>query len=202
MADSYPEDFASEAEEGTEEEAAEDIAEEEEENNDVGPKANEPEQLPVKLHGYWEKCKIRDVHVLALEKEGTVASKAESQWQTHYRALVPAPNKTKILMLKSHIEQGFSRLPSYFFSNLLQFYGLELHHISPNSLVSIAGYTTLCEGNLGILPRVDLFQLFFCVRPNFEDDGFPHTCGTICSVPQSSKEYPFITPLDSARGWR
>jgi hypothetical protein len=61
--------------------------------------------------------------------------------------------------------------PSHFFTNLLQFYDLQLHHISPNSLVSIAGYAALCEGYLGVLPRVDLFQLFFCVRPNVEDDG-------------------------------
>jgi hypothetical protein len=65
-------------------------------------------------------------------------------------------------MLKSHVERGLSIPPSHFFSSLLQFYGLHLHHILPNSLVSIAGYVTLCEGYLGILPRVDLFQLFFC----------------------------------------
>jgi hypothetical protein len=57
-----------------------------------------------------------------------------------------------------------------FFSNLLQFYGLQLHHILPNSLVSIAGYAALWEGYLGILPIVDLFHLFFSVRPNVKDD--------------------------------
>jgi hypothetical protein len=105
-------------------------------------------------------------------------------------------------MLKSHVERGLSMPPSHFFSNLLKFYGLQLHHIAPNSLVSVAGYTALCEGYLGILPRVDLFQLFFSMRPNFEDDRFPQTYGTICFVPRRSKEYPFITLLDSAIGWR
>jgi hypothetical protein len=81
----------------------------------------------------------------ALKNEGTVAPKAESQWQTDQKALVPAPNKTEILMLKSHIERGLSMPPSHFFSNLLQFYGLELHHIAPNSLVSVADYAALCE---------------------------------------------------------
>jgi hypothetical protein len=133
MADSYQEDFASKTEDA-EERTAEEMAEEEDEN-DGGTEADEAEQLPVKLHGYWEKCKIKDAHVLALEIEGTVAPKAESQWRTPHKALVPAPNKTKILMLKSHTERGFSMPPSHFFSNLLQFYGLQLHHIAPNSLV-------------------------------------------------------------------
>jgi hypothetical protein len=92
--------------------------------------------------------------------------------------------------------------PSSFFTNLLKFYGLQLHHIAPNSLVSVAGYAALCEGFLGIHPRVDLFQLYFSVRANYEDDGFLRTCGTICFVPRRSKEYPFITPFDSAIGWR
>jgi hypothetical protein len=105
-------------------------------------------------------------------------------------------------MLKSHVERGLSMPPSLFFTNLLKFYGLQLHHISPNSLVSVAGYAALCEGYIGIRPRVDLFQLFFSVRANYEDDGSLRTCGTVCFLPRRSKEYPFIMPLDSAIGWR
>jgi hypothetical protein len=116
--------------------------------------------------------------------------------------LVLAPNSTEIVMLKSHVERGLSMPPSSFFMNLLKCYGLQLHHIAPNSLVSVAGNSALCEGFLGIHPRVDLFQLYFSVRANYEDDGFLRTCGTICFLPRRSKEYPFINPLDSAIGWR
>jgi hypothetical protein len=103
------------------------------------------------------KCHVKDAHVLALEREGTVAPKAESQWQTNHKALVPTQSKTEILILKSHIERGFNMPPSHFFSDLLKFYGLQLHHIAPNSLVSVADYVALCEGFLGILPWVELF---------------------------------------------
>jgi hypothetical protein len=173
----------------------------EEEEQDEGAEAEE-EQIPQNLHGYWKKCHVKDAHVQALENEGTVAPQAESHWRTDFKALVPAPNSTKIVMLKSHVERGLSMPPSSFFTNLLKFYGLQLHHIAPKSLVSIAGYAALCEGFLGFHPRVDLFQLFFSVRANHEDDGFLRTCRTICFLPRRSKEYPFITPLDSAIGWR
>jgi hypothetical protein len=169
MVDSYLEDIASKAKENAKDQTAEDMVEEEEQDGRAraeeteqggGFEAEEVEQTPVNLHGYWVKCHVKDAHVLALEKEGTVAPKVESQWRTYHKALVPAPNKTEIIIIKSHIERGLSMLPSHFFSNLLQFYGLQLHHIAPNSLVSVAGYAALCEGYLGILPRVDLFQLF------------------------------------------
>jgi hypothetical protein len=156
MADSYPEDIASKAEEDTGDKTAEEMAEEEEEHDDR-TEADEPEQLLIKLHGYWEKCQVKDDHVMALEKEVIMAPRVESQWRTHNKALVLAPNKTEVLMLKSHVERGFSMPTSHFFSNLLQFYGLQLHHIAPNSLVFVAGYAALCERYLRILPRVDLF---------------------------------------------
>jgi hypothetical protein len=137
-----------------------------------------------------------------MEGEGTVAPHAQSGWRTDLKALVPIPKPSEIVMLKSHVERGLSMPPSPFFTNLLKFYGLQLHHISPNSLVSVAGYATLCEGYLGIRPRVDLFQLFFSVWANYEDDRSLRTCGTVCFLPRRSKEYPFITPLDFAIGWR
>jgi hypothetical protein len=210
MADSYPEDITSEAKEEAEDHAVREMANEEENDGKAeeevakqgdGVEAEE-EQIPVNLHGYWVKCYVKDVHIQALENEGLVAPRAESQWRTDHKALVLAPNQTEILMLKSHVERGLSMPPSHFFSNLLKFYGLQLHHIAPNCLVSVAGYVALCEGYLRIRPRVDLFQLFFSVRPNYDNDRFPRTCGTICLLPRSSKEYPFITPLDSAVGWR
>jgi hypothetical protein len=162
MVDSYPEDITSEAEEEMAGLTAEEAAEKEidgraeEEEQDDGAEAEE-EQIPQNLHGYWVKCHVRDAHVQALENEGTVAPQVESHWRTDFKALVLAPNSTKIVMLKSHVERGLSMPPSPFFTNLLKFYGLQLHHIAPNSLVSVAGYAALCEGFLGIRPRVDLF---------------------------------------------
>jgi hypothetical protein len=61
--------------------ATEEIADREE--NDGGAKEgdveqgggieSEEEQIPVNLHGYWVKCHVKDVHVQALENEGTVS---------------------------------------------------------------------------------------------------------------------------------
>jgi hypothetical protein len=123
MADSYLEDIASEAEEDADDQAVEEMAEGEEQDGgdeaeeaeqDGGAEAKEAEQIPVNLHGYWVKCHVKDAHILALEKEGTVAPKAQSQWRTDHKASVPIPNKTEILMLKSHIERGLSMPPSHF----------------------------------------------------------------------------------------
>jgi hypothetical protein len=77
MADSYPEDITSEAEEEMAGLTTEEAAEKEvdggakEEEQDDGAEAEE--QIPHNLHGYWVKCHVKDAHVQALENEGTVA---------------------------------------------------------------------------------------------------------------------------------
>jgi hypothetical protein len=142
MADSYPEDIMSKAEEEmaglTTKEAADKEVDggAEEEEQDDGAEAEE--QIPQNLHGYWVKCHVKDAHIQALENEGTVAPQVESHWQTDFKALVPAPNSIEIVMLKSHVERGLSMLPSSFFTNLLKFYGLQLHRIV--SVFWILGY--------------------------------------------------------------
>jgi hypothetical protein len=203
MADLDPEDIMSEAEEEMAGANADDPVDKEVDGEAEEEGAeDEEEQIPQNLHEYWQKSHVKDSDVQAMEGEGTVAPRAESGWRTDFKAPVPIPNPSEIVTLKSHMERGLSMPPSLFFTNLLKFYGLQLHHISPNSLVSMAGFADLCEGYLGIHPRVDLFQLFFSVWANYEDDGSLRTCGTVCFLPRRSKEYPFIMPLDSANGWR
>jgi hypothetical protein len=129
MADVYPEDIMFEAEEETAGLTAEEATEKEldgraeEEGQDDGAEVEEV-QIPQNLHGYWVKFHVKDAHVQGLENDGTVAPQAESHWWTDFKALVPAPNSTEIVMLKSHVERGLNMPPSSFFTNLLKFYGL------------------------------------------------------------------------------
>jgi hypothetical protein len=192
----------SEAEEEMAGTNSDDPAEKEADGEAEEESAEDEEQIPQNLHGYWQKSHVKDSDIQTMEGECTVAPQDESLWRTDFKAPAPIPNPSEIVMLRSHVERGLSMPPSLFFTNLLKFYGFQLHHISPNSLVSVVGYAALCEGYLGIRPRVDLFQLFFSVRPNYEDDGSLRTYRTVCFLPRRSKEYPFITPLDSAIGWR
>jgi hypothetical protein len=83
MADSYPEDITSEAEEEIAGQTAEEATEEEidggaEEEEQYDEAQAEEEQILRNLHGYWVKCHVKDAHVQALENEGTVAPQAES----------------------------------------------------------------------------------------------------------------------------
>jgi hypothetical protein len=47
---------------------------------------------------------------------------------------------------------------------LLEFYGLQLQHLSPNSITLVAIFVHLCEMFVGVRPSVRLFRRFFVMK--------------------------------------
>jgi hypothetical protein len=53
---------------------------------------------------------------------------------------------------------------SSFFITLLEYYGLQLQHLSPNSIALVAIFIHLCEMFVGVQPSVWLFWRFFVLK--------------------------------------
>jgi hypothetical protein len=113
--------------------------------------------MPETSGGSWDPCNLDEGTLSYLEQEGRIAAKEVSRWRVDSGAAAPAPSDEEIVMLKSHIDRGFSLPPSYFLKSMLRHYRLQLHHISLNSFTIIAGFVALCEGYLGIYPPL-VFQ--------------------------------------------
>jgi hypothetical protein len=56
-------------------------------------------------------------------------------------------------------------VPSHqFLHSLLQFYSLELHHLTPSVILHIAAFVTLCRAFMRIEPHFNLGNYFFYAR--------------------------------------
>ena len=53
-------------------------------------------------------------------------------------------------------ERGFATPTHKFVRGLLDYYKVELQHLTPNGVQHIAVFVTLCEGFLGFSPLLDL----------------------------------------------
>jgi hypothetical protein len=129
--------------------------------------------MPETSGGSWDPCNLDEGTLSSLEQEGWIAAKEVPRWRVDSRAAAPAPSHKEIVMLKSHIDRGFSLLPSYFLKSMLRHYRLQLPHIAPNSFTIIAGFVALCEGYLGIYPRGELFRLYFNICHNRDSNADP-----------------------------
>jgi hypothetical protein len=74
-------------------------------------------------------------------------------------------------------------LPAHeFLCGLLLLYGMQLHQLTPHSLLHIACFITLCEAFLGIDPHWILWKYLFCLRPTGSLAEIPELGGAIVSV--------------------
>ncbi|KAE8821451.1 hypothetical protein D1007_00601 [Hordeum vulgare] len=73
----------------------------------------------------------------------------------------PAPIAGEVVVFAEHFYRGFGLPASSFFAEWLQFFGLQPHHLAPNAILELAAFVVLCEGFVGIEPRVDLWRSLF-----------------------------------------
>jgi hypothetical protein len=80
---------------------------------------------------------------------------------------VPKPPKGYWVMFLAFILRGLSLPAHEFLHGLIFVYGVQLHQLTPNSILHIAFFVTLCESFLGIDPHWVLWKFLFCLRPAF-----------------------------------
>jgi hypothetical protein len=58
-------------------------------------------------------------------------------------------------------ERGFGVRAHQFLHSFLQFYALELHHLTTSGILHMVALVTLCEAYMGIEPHFNLWNYFF-----------------------------------------
>jgi hypothetical protein len=102
----------------------------------------------------------------------TTGSLASLRWLMGWQASGLEPRLKRGIASLANMETGdfvFSAyalaelvpLLSSFFLMLLEYYGLQLQHLSPNSITLLAIFVHFCEMFVGVRPLVRLFRRFF-----------------------------------------
>ena len=73
----------------------------------------------------------------------------------------PAPKEGERVVFRSHFLRGFGLPASGFLRSFLEFYNLQPHHLTPNAVMLLSAFVSLCEGFLGLLPTLELWGEFF-----------------------------------------
>jgi hypothetical protein len=76
----------------------------------------------------------------------------------------PKPPAGYVVMFLAHMIRGFSFPVHEFLRGLLFAYGLELWQLTPNSILHVSLFITLCECFLGIEPNFALWKRYFFVK--------------------------------------
>ena len=121
----------------------------------------------------WGRCSVPHSELVVLQTEGYLppafmvpvraglaiyrgGKQAES---------VPNPSKGERVCFVPYLIRGLGFPIHPFLRGLLEFYGLQLHHLTPASILHIVGFVALCELFLGIEPHFALWKRLFCLVP-------------------------------------
>ena len=106
----------------------------------------------------WITSKYSESDLETLVSAGLLPDKSVIQWRPALGEDCPYENTGEIVAFAPYLEWGFGFPCSFFFSGLLRYYRIQLHHLTPNSFVHISISVHLCEAFLGIEPHFELFR--------------------------------------------
>ena len=109
------------------------------------------------LSSSWDGSNIHDDHVEFLHQTRRLPGANLVQARLAPKTEIsPAPEEGERVVFRSHFLRGFGLPVSAFFRTWLDFYQLQPHHLTPNAVVLLSAFVTLCEGYLGVLPTLEL----------------------------------------------
>lgn len=145
--------------------------------------------------GQWESSIFQASDLAALWADGFVA---EDAVRIPGDEEVPAPHPDERVCFQSFVHHGFSLPVHPFVHGLLFTYQAQLHDLTPNGVLHIACFITLCECFLGVYPHWGLWRHLFNVkRSNAE-----YVVGGITISIKDKETYFDLEKLDSVQGWR
>jgi hypothetical protein len=104
-------------------------------------------------------------------------------------------------MFLAFLLRGLSLPAHEFLRGLLFVYGVQLHQLTPNSILHIACFVTLCVSFLGIEPHFLLWRSVFQLRPSVSLSNKPELGGAVVSV-RPEAQYLEFSIAASVQGWR
>jgi hypothetical protein len=146
--------------------------------------------------GNWVQTKVGDKELSHTKKTGFLKNDPTESLAIGPEIIPRPPLGFRVIFL-AFLLRGLSLPPHPFLCGLLFAYGIQLHDLSPNTILHIACFITLCECFLGIEPHWALWRQIFAGRQplRYQTGGF--NCQVRSDVPYFNLQMPKNNP-----GWR
>ncbi|KAK1630043.1 hypothetical protein QYE76_004358 [Lolium multiflorum] len=147
----------------------------------------------------WERSKISNQDINLMKKLGLMKKKDAVRFPSEES--YPLPPMEYRVSFVDHLIRGLSAPIHDFLRGLLFVYGLQLHQLTPNSILRVSIFITLCECFLGTQPNWALWKRIFCLRRNGSHNITYNIGGVVICVRPDVKYFDVKFP-DSVQGWR
>jgi hypothetical protein len=147
----------------------------------------------------WVRSAITKKEVEKAKMDGLISAQDSIKFPSTER--IPHPPSGYRVMFLAFLLRGLSLPAHEFLRGLFLVYGVQLHQLTPNSLLHIACLVTLCVSFLGIEPHFLLWRSMFRLCPNVSLAKKPELGGAVVSV-HPEAQYLKFSFATSVLGWR
>jgi hypothetical protein len=140
----------------------------------------------------WVPTEFKQTDLTKAQADGLIADGDQVIFPSTER--IPKPPSGFRVMFLAFLLHGLSFPAHEFLRGLLFVYGVQLHQLTPNSILHIACFITLCESFLGIEPHFLLWKYLFRLRPSVALSKKPELGGAVVSVYAESQYLEFFMP--------
>ena len=157
------------------------------------------------LSSSWDGSNVHEDHVEFLRQTRRLPGADRVQVRlAPAKEISPAPEEGERVVFRSHCLRGFGLPASGFLRSFLEFYNLQPHHLTPNAVMLLSAFVSLCEGFLGLLPTLELWGEFFQSKLGTVVAGVPAPCGAFIAMRRASENNPFppIPLIQSVKVWQ
>ena len=140
---------------------------------------------PTAVMELWGRSSITSRRLEGLVRRGLLRPlSAVREWLLPGDEGEPVPPEGYVVSFAIFHERGFGVPAHRFLWGLLDYYEVELQHLTPNGIQYMAAFVALCEGFLGIDPHFDLWRYFFNIslskrKIGGKDVNAPMGCASI-----------------------
>jgi hypothetical protein len=147
----------------------------------------------------WVPLEFEQSDLTKAQKEGFLIGGDQVIFPSTER--IPKPPSSYRVMFLAFLLRGLSLPTHEFLCGLLFVYGVQLHQLTPNSILHIAYFITLCESFLWVEPHWILWKFLFCLRPSVSLSKNPELGGAVVSV-RAEAHYLEFSMAASVQGWK
>ena len=112
----------------------------------------------------WTESAVTERQLELLRNEGQVPSGKTGMARRPGSEVITRPRPGERVSFVDFVTRGLSFPVHDFFRGLLYAYGVQIHHFTPNGILHIACFITLCECFLGVHPHWGLWKRIFLVK--------------------------------------
>ncbi|KAK1631287.1 hypothetical protein QYE76_005602 [Lolium multiflorum] len=166
----------------------------------MGKKKSGSTSEAVKVSRDWSASAISSRDINKLRALGFISA-SEEDIRLPGPVTRPKPPKGFTIMFAAFLFRGLSLPAHEFLRSLLFFYGIQLWQLTPNSILHLSIFITVCEAFLGIEPHWGLWRKIFYVKRHNDSNG-PPVVGGVGFVVRKEVDYFDYPMKESVQGWR